>query len=324
MAVTAAAGFPQQSGILVPEIWSGKMLVEFYETTVLSQICNTDYEGEIKNQGDKVIIRSLPDIDVTDYEKGQEITYQLPQEGTTELVIDKGKLWAFRSDVVDEHQADLPFTENRVVHAAKKTKISTERSEFQLIYAEAHASNLGNTAGAISASIKLGATGATANHVGLTSGASGTGNKRNILDFIVDCGVVLDEQNVPRDEGSRWLILPMFACGMLKTSDLKDASITGDGTSPLRNGRHGMVDQFEIFGSNLLYSATDTGYTVTYALFGHTSAMSWAAQFTKTEALKSEKFFGMLNRGLTIYGRETLKPEALGRAIVRRTIAADT
>ena len=45
MAVTAAAGFPQQSGVLVPEIWSGKMLVEFYETTVLSQICNTDYEG---------------------------------------------------------------------------------------------------------------------------------------------------------------------------------------------------------------------------------------------------------------------------------------
>ena len=229
MAVTAAAGFPQQSGVLVPEIWSGKMLVEFYETTVLSQICNTDYEGEIKNQGDKVIIRTLPDIDVTDYEKGQEITYQLPQEGTIELIIDKGKLWAFRSDVVDEHQADLPFTEKRVTHAAKKTKISTERSEFQLIYAEAHASNLGNTAGAISASIRLGATGATANHVGLTAGASGTSNKRNVLDFIVDCGVVLDEQNVPRDEGSRWMILPMFACGMLKTSDLKDASITGDG-----------------------------------------------------------------------------------------------
>lgn len=323
MSLTAQAGFPQQAGILIPEIWSGKMLVEYYEATVLASICNTDYEGEIKNQGDKVIIRTLPDIDVTDYVKGQEINYQLPEEGTVELEINRGKLWAFRADQVDIHQADIPFTEKRVAHAATRAKISTERSEFALAYAEPHADNVGNSAGAISGSIRLGATGAAANHVGLTSGASGTANKRNILDFIVDCGVVLDEANVPRDDG-RWMILPSFACGLLKTSDLKDASITGDSASPLRNGRHGNVDNFTIYSSNLLYSATDSGETVHYALFGHMSAMSWAGQFTKSEALQSERYFGYLNRGLAIYGRNTLKPEGLGRAIIRRAIAADS
>ena len=38
----------------IPEIWSGKLIEKFYASTVLAAISNTDYEGEIKNQGDKV------------------------------------------------------------------------------------------------------------------------------------------------------------------------------------------------------------------------------------------------------------------------------
>lgn len=323
MSVTAASGFPQQSGILIPEIWSGKMQVEFYQATVMSQICNTDYEGEISKQGDKVIIRTLPEIDINDYEKGASITYQLPEESTVELVIDRAKYWAFRVDDVDQAQSDLPFTEKRVGHAAMKMKIAQERSEFAIAYAEAGTYNQGNTAGKISRSIKLGATGAAANHVGLTSGASGSGNKRNILDFVTDCGVCLDEYDVPRDSG-RWMVLPSFAIGLIKRSDLADASYAGDGTSRMLNGRIGRLDDFEVFGSNLLYTATDDSQTITYALFGHMAGMSFAAQFTKTEALKATEYFGNLNRGLIVYGRDALKPEALGRAVVRRAISGDT
>lgn len=323
MSLPAAAGFPQQSGVLIPAVWSGKMLIEYYAATCLSQITNTEYEGEIKNQGDKVEIRSLPDIDISDYTKGQEINYQTPEEGVIELLIDKGKLWAYRVDIVDKAQSDLDFVTKRSAHAAERVVRNVERSFFQAIISDPAATNLGNTAGAISASIKLGALGATANHVGLTNGASGTGNKRNIIDFIVDCGIVLDEADVPRDE-NRWMTLPSFATGLMKTSDLKDASITGDSESPLRNGRHGRCDGMTIYGSNLLYSVTDTGYTVTYAMFGHISAMTWAAQFTKNEEGKSEKYFGWYYRGLNVYGHKTLKPEGLGRAIIRRTIGADT
>lgn len=323
MSLNAAAGFPQQSGVLIPTVWSGKMLVEYYEATCLSQITNTEYEGEIKKQGDKVIIRSLPQIDISDYTKGQEISYQLPEEGTVELEINKGKLWAFRTDIVDEAQSDLDFSTKRSAHAAERSARAVERSFFQAVISDASAYNLGNTAGKVSASIKLGALGATANHVGLTSGASGTANKRNIADFIVDCGVVLDENDVPRDD-NRWMVLPSFACGLIKTSDLKDASITGDSESPLRNGRHGKVDGMTIYSSNLLYTVADSSYNVTYALFGHTSAMTWAAQFTENEKLKSERFFGWLYRGLNVYGHKTIKPEGLGRAIVRRAIAGDS
>ncbi len=42
MAYSVASGFPQQSGIMIPEIWSSKLLVKFYDATVLAAISNTD------------------------------------------------------------------------------------------------------------------------------------------------------------------------------------------------------------------------------------------------------------------------------------------
>ena len=47
-------------------------------------------------------------------------------------------------------------------------------------------------------------------------------------------GTVLDEANCP--EGDRFLVIPAKMAGLIKQSDLKDASITGDGSTPLRNG----------------------------------------------------------------------------------------
>ena len=45
MPVGAAAGTPQYSGVFIPEVWSGTMLVKFYAACVLADISNTDYAG---------------------------------------------------------------------------------------------------------------------------------------------------------------------------------------------------------------------------------------------------------------------------------------
>jgi hypothetical protein len=36
---------PAYSGTFIPEIWSGKLIEKFYNSTVLAAISNTDYEG---------------------------------------------------------------------------------------------------------------------------------------------------------------------------------------------------------------------------------------------------------------------------------------
>jgi hypothetical protein len=166
------------------------------------------------------------------------------------------------------------------------------------IYLDVHASNQGETAGAKSASIDMG-----------SSGSAVAISKSNALDYVMYCAQILDEQNIP--SANRWLVVPAWMRTHLLTSDLRDASITGDGTSVLRNGRMGMIDRFTIYHSNLLSSVSDTGLKFR-VLYGHKSALGYASQITKTEAFRSHDDFADLVRGLLVCGWKVLKPDAIG------------
>lgn len=294
----------QGGGDFIPEIWSGKLLVKFYLATVLAAISNTDYEGEIKEMGDKVKIRTTPDTTINDYEIGQTLTYEKLESTPTELLIDKGKYFGLKVDDIDAHQADIRLIDDWSQDAAEQMKIAVDAqvlAETTGIYNAAAADNRGATAGAVSGDINLG-----------TAVAPLSVTKSNILDVVVDMGVVLDEQNVPESE--RKLVFPAKLAGLIKKSDLKDASLAGDGTSIFRNGRIGMLDRFEVFVSNNLPKNTEsqTNY-VAYACQRH--ALTFASQMTKMETLRAESTFGDLVRGLNVYGYKVLKPEAMAQLV---------
>jgi hypothetical protein len=101
-------------------------------------------------------------------------------------------------------------------------------------------------------------------------------------------------------------------------SELRDASLTGDGQSVLRNGRLGMVDRFTIYSTNLMPSGVAAGLAAgEWAIYaGHAHALTFATQFTKMETLRSESTFGTLLRGLQVYGYGTLDGTAIAQAIV--------
>lgn len=289
------------SGLYIPEIWSGKLVEKFYAATVFGEIANTDYEGEINGMGDQVNIRTVPDITITNYEIGDVLTYQQPASPNVTLLIDQGKYFAFRIDDVEKHQTDLQLMNDWADDASQQMKIAVDTDILldtgKGLLVDVPAANQGATAGVISSSMNLG-TGAAP--VALTTA--------NILSTIVDLGTVLDEQNVP--ESGRWLILDAKAIGLIKKSDLKDASLAGDGTSILRNGRVGMIDRFTIFLSNNVPRGVGAGSaTIGYA--GHKSALTFASQFTNMETLRAESTFGDLMRGLNVFGYETIKPEAV-------------
>lgn len=305
MAINAAAGTPQYSGTFIPEIWSGKLLVKFYAATVLAAISNTDYEGEIKEKGDKVIIRQTPTITIRDYEKGQSLTIERPNIDPTEMSIDYAKYFNCICDDIDKIQSDIKLMDDWSRDASQQMKITVDTGGLAVVYAGAHADNAGAEAGKISESFNLGAEGAPRV---LTSA--------NVLEAIVDCGTVLDEQNVP--EESRWIVIPAWMSGMIKKSDLKDASLTGDGTSILRNGRLGGIDRFILYSSNLLATAADGAFTCFHVIAGQRHGVSFAAQMTEMQSIISEQTFGTLIRGLNVYGIKVLKPEAVVDLYVRK------
>ena len=298
-----APGHPDYSSTgtskFIPQLWSSKLLQKFYLSTVFSEITNTDYAGQIKAVGDKVIIRTTPDMTINTWVKGQELNYESPTSANVELVIDKGKYFAFSADDLDKKQADVRFLDAWASDAAEQMKIAVDSDVLNAIDADAHASNKGLTAGLASAGFNLGATTAP---VALTPS--------NILDYYVHMGTVLTEQNIPMTD--RWIVIPAWMANITLRSDLKDSSLTGDSTSPVRNGKIGRINDMTIYVSNNYTSVTDGAFTAYNVLFGHKSAACFAAQMTKMETLRNQKAFGDLVRGMNVYGYKVVQPKALG------------
>jgi hypothetical protein len=284
----AYSGVPA-GGVFVPEIWSGKLIEKFYAATVLAAISNTDYEGEIRNMGDKVKIRTKPTIQIRDYTLDQALTVDRPSSTAVELTIDYAKYFNTVLDDIMERQSDMNLLSMWGDDASEQMKIQIDTSVLVNVDAGIDPANKGATAGKVSANINLGATGAPI-----------IPTKDDIIDHIVDAGQVLDEQNIP--ETGRWMVIPPWVGAMIKKSDLREASISGDGVSLVRNGRLGMIDRFTLFSSNLLPTVTDTTHKVTRIFAGHPAGLTFASQISEMETLRAESTFGTLLRGLQVYG----------------------
>ncbi len=293
-------GRPDYSGNFIPEIWSGKLIENFYDATVLSAISNTDYEGEIRQMGDTVNIRTTPEITIKTYVKGQTLAVENPDKAKMQLVIDKGEYFACVEDDVDQVQSDIALMDQWSKDASERMKIKIDQRVLTDMLTDVHASNKGQTAGAISGNIDLG-----------VAGTPEALTKSNVIDLLINMGTVLDEANSP--EQDRFVIIPAKMAGLIKQSDLKDASITGDGSSPLRNGRLGMIDRFTVFVSHNLKKTSGGEFSV---IGGHKMGFTFASQMTNMETIRSETTFGNIIRGLQVYGYKVTKPEALATAIV--------
>lgn len=298
----------------IPEIWSGKMIEKFYASTVLAAISNTDYEGEIKSHGDKVHIRTKPTITIKTYLADAALELERPQGNQVILNIDQGQYFNTILDDVMNIQSDINLMSMWSDDAAEQMKIVIDKAVLLGIKDQAAAANRGLTAGAITGAVNLGVTGTP---LALVPNSPG-GGQVDVLDMVLRLGQVLDEQNIP--ETGRWIVMPTWAAVLIKRSELRQAYLSGDSVSMLRNGRLGMVDRFTLYTSNLMPFGTAAGLAagefIIYA--GHAHGLTFASQMTKMETLKSELAFGQLMRGLQVYGYKVVDGVALAQAIVTK------
>lgn len=303
-----------QSTGFIPEIWSGKLVEKFYDSTVLAAIANTDYEGEIKNQGDKVKIRTKPTITIRDYKADGNLTLERPAGSNVSLDIDQGKYFNTILDDVMDVQSDLDNMSIWADDAAEQMKIVIDTAVLLGMLGTPASANKGATAGRISAGINLGVT-TTPLVVVARSPAVG---QVEIIDVILRLGQVLDEQNIP--ETGRWIVMPAWAATLIKMSELRQAYLSGDSVSILRNGRLGMIDRFTLYVSNLLPAGVAGGLAAgEYAMYaGHPHGLTFASQVSKVETLRSEMTFGNILRGLQVYGYKVIDSTAVTQAIIAK------
>lgn len=295
MAVPAAAGY--DAGAINPERWSSTMLGKYYKSTCWTEITNSTFDELPGGVGTKVHIRTTPDITITAGQKLAQLNPEILSHGEIELEIDKALIYAFLIEDIDKFNSDLNYQDDIQQEAAMKLGIEIDKDIISYATTQVAAQNSGTSAG--ESDFNLGATGAP---VGLT--------KDNVIEFIQDSCTVLEESDVP--DAGRWMVLPPWACGLLRKSDLEDASFSG-GQSTVFSGRLGNIGGFTLYRGRNLTKATDNGLSVTNILFGHKDAIAFASNLIKTKSMESENAFAHLIAGLHVYGRKVVKPEALGK-----------
>jgi hypothetical protein len=313
---------PSYSGTFIPQLWSSKLNAKFYKATIFGEIANTNWEGEIKAMGDKIVINNIPSLTINSYSAGTALTYEVPTPNTINMNIDKGRYFAFQVNDVLAYQAQPKLMDVFTNDASMQMKIAIDSNVIYNTFSGAAAANWGATAGVSSTSYNLGTTGTP---LQLTTG--------NVLATLTALGGVLDEQNIP--DTDRWLVIDPATRQLLMSSNLAQAQFMGDASSIVRNGRIGTIDRFTVYVSNNLPKmaasgvvwisgdGTETSIAGTtnankrrLLLAGHKSAISFASQMTKMETVRNPNDFGDFARGLNVYGYLTTKPEGLTYAIV--------
>lgn len=292
MAFPRAGGYGNLSqGNFTPVVYSKQVLKYFRKSSVVEDITNTDYYGEISGFGDTVKIINEPTISVSDYVRGQNTVTQDLDDDQTTLTVDQAKYFKFMVDDIEAKQAHINWETMASSSAAYALKDSYDTALLSYI----NTNTTSNVYGADSAS---------AIDVGFAAG------EVSPLAVLSRLSRLLDEDNVPTE--NRWVVAtPQFWEVMQdENSKIMGVDFTGDGSSILRNGRvcDGMIRGFKCYKSNNLPTPT----TATGVLLaGHKSAVATASQIAKTEVLRSENTFADIVRGLHVYGRGLLRETAL-------------
>lgn len=299
----------------IPTLWSAKINKRFYANTVFAEIANNDYSGEISGLGDKVIIMNSPLVNINDYTIGSTLTYDRPIMDKVEMVVDKAKSFSYKVNDVEKYQTKADYMAEFADAAAQQLKVAIDANVLQSIYNDPAAKNKGTTAGVKSSQINLGAAGGTngSNALKLVAGTPQSG-ECNVFDLITRLSAAMDEQNIP--EEGRWLLVPPLFRTRLAQSAQALALIQGSETTMYRNGKFGTIDRWTLYVTNQLKVVAEGTANLTYILAGHKSALCFASQISKVESMQDPNDFGMLIRGLNVYGFKVIKPEAMAAAVV--------
>jgi len=345
MAFPKASGYGNlPNGNFSPVIFSQKAQLAFRKSAVAEDITNSSYFGEIANYGDSVRIIKEPEINVRPYTRGKQVSPQELEDDDFTLVIDKANEFAFSMDDIEVAHSHVDFMDMASDRAAYKIKDAYD--EDVLGYLSGYTKASGSWAARTTAPGTLADENADADELlaahkldasdwasgasggdGIVVGVDGTYDATP-LQILNRMNRILNELSVPKE--GRWVVLdPVMVEFLLdENSKLVNADYnTGQGEG-LNNGRvmAGKIRGFRLYESNNLpYEGTgpstiantttrdSTNFGVIIA--GHDSAVATASQINKTEKIRSQNTFADVVRGLHLYGRKILRPEALVRAV---------
>lgn len=349
MAFPKAAGHGNlPNGNFSSVIYSKKVQLAFRKSTVTGDITNSDYFGEIASQGDTVRIIKEPEISVSQYSRGTQISAQDLDDEDFSLVIDKANYFAFKMDDIEESMSHINFMSLATDRAAHRLadqhdqevlgymagyKQSALHGSANAVNDQVNGDKAVDTAGTdeLLSSMKLKksdfgniTTSSAGDHSiplaarlpGATALPTATASPAMVVARMAR---LLDQQQV--DTQGRWLVVDPVFMEILRDEDSRLFNADFGESGGLRNGLilknfHG----FRVYtSSNLPAVGTGAGTSgsanqnTNYGAIvaGHDSAVASAEQISKVETYRDPDSFADIVRGMSLYGRKILRPEAL-------------
>lgn len=262
----------------IPEYYSKKMATVFENNAVFPQLCNRDYEGELRNAGDTVKVRNRDTITISNYTRQTAQTSQDLTPGTEDITIDVQKGWRFEMDDLDTIQSDIDTIALHIESAAISMALTVDQHCHSVIYQGVDSSNV---------------IGTSASPITLTAD--------NVYDYIVEMRKKMRNANA-KMMGASLVVNPAVEALLLSSPQFTHATSKGDDV--IMNASIGKVAGFQVYCSTNLN--TVTGYTPIVAVTPQ------LCTFVSQKDAKPEKFRHPSYPADVVRGNALYKAHVLG------------
>lgn len=272
---------------------------------VLEELATTEFTGDItgKAGGDTVTVVYEPDVSLRTYTNGAQLTFDNPGPSTHEIRVDTGKYFVHTLSMVEEKQMGSS-------RAAEIVKSLTNRAAYQFAKSiEDDIAGLYTSAGMI---IDNSGT-YTAGGAAISSATALSITTSNILEFMTDMQVLMDESDVPPE--NRFAVLPPWMCGKLNLDDRNvytEKMVDNQNTGKIKYP----VCGFQVYKSNSIKSSG----TTYYPLFGVKKKSFAVIRQINPEAQDASRpdYFEKATKMAIIYGVDCHRSDMLACGVVEK------
>lgn len=303
----------------VPEFYSKKLLKESKEMTDFkNNMCNNDWEGEIKSAGDTVRI-STPDLSMITIGEGivPDTSNVYPKQLT--LTIDRSKSFQFKFNDIEQAQSQFNMMEGYMSSANELMMIEVNKELEEEVLKNTEVPYIGYGTGS---SNPFQATPATIN-------AAFNRIKKTLQEnkALSPAGFYTFKGN--QEQALQLAPVVTISPGLFE--ELVNSSLlthpTVQGDDILYKGVVGQIAGMKIFVDTLLstISATDGthAFTATEAsreyvvIAGTKMGITFAEQYNKVEKLRDPQSFADIGRALYLYGYKITNPKSLVKGVIK-------
>lgn len=320
MVMGSASGYPNYSGSYIQPHISDRVIERFYCSSVLTDITNGDFLGELRRCGDTIQFKRKPRAVIHPYIKNLKLVHDFMEPDCVAIQAAKGLYFSMKLDDVDKHQIcnSRQLIDWYTEDANHQFQLAMELDALTEMICNVDQLNQGCCAGAQSRCYNLG-----------DIGKPKCINCDNILDWFCDVFTVLAEacvvsfgmghQSHPRNSSEPFIVLPYRGYNTLKKALSKGPGCCPtDPSNPMVAGKvPQMIGEFHIYVAHNLPYYIENDEQIYQIPAGRRDATAFTTTIEYLREIEHPDYHGCLFQGLIVWACGVLYPQALALSRVK-------